>query len=275
MITNQQVAQYPDLLDFAYQVINSLKGTQPDDARWVDCQRLSTKIWLHAVTINHLRGGSNVTLRDFKDGAHIKDFASVMVITRSMLETYLTLFEVFFESKDVDLLEYRHAVYQIDGFAIRENQIKRKPNAYFDISELPKIEHQIREIEDMRDRVKKTQHYQTLDKNQRDSSLKGSLCPKRGIEVVAESAGFKSSFFQKAYVILCSYTHGDALSVAQIHDAKTDEERDAYMRLSMATAMMVLSRLILNYAEKFPQAKVIFDSNPNRSKLVKIIKGVS
>ena len=271
MITNQQVARYPDLVDFAYQVINSLKGTQYIDYRWVDCERLARKVWVHAVTINHLREGSNVTLTDFKDGAHIKDFASVMVVTRAMLETYLNLFNIFFESQDTDLFEYCHAVYQIKGFSIIETHIKREPNAYFDISELPKIEHQIREIEDMRERVKKTQHYQKLDKNQQESSLKGSLCPKRSIEVVAESAGFKSSFFQKVYMNLSSYIHGDALSGAHIHDAKTDEERDAFMRLSMATAMMVLSRLILNYAEKFPEAKAIFESDPNRAKLVRIL----
>ncbi|MDZ4766979.1 MAG: hypothetical protein SGI73_20760, partial [Chloroflexota bacterium] len=79
------------------------------------------------------------------------------------------------------------------------------------------------------------------------------------------------SSYKKSYSYLSGYVHGDALSLTQIAQALTDEEKSLYIRLAIANMMMILSLVIVNYAKKFPPAKTICDSDPSLYKSIQII----
>ena len=272
MISNNMVAIYPKILNFTYEVVNSLKGKKEKDHRKLMCEHLAFKIFLHAATIQHLRIGSNITLDAYPDGAHVIDFASIFVLTRAIFETYLNLFEVFFEVDNDDEFEYRYAVYQVRGLKIANLAIENNPAAEgHDLDFISKVQQRFDEIENFRERIKNTIYYQKLDHNQQKLSLKGVLFPKRNKEEIAKMAGFGKKTFQQTYTYLSAYTHGDSLSIAQIKDAVTDEQKGSYIRLSLSLVMMVLSHLILNYAKKFPEAKAICDGQPANTHLVRIL----
>ena len=272
MISNNVVALYPRVLNFTYEVVNSLKGKKEADERKFICEKLATKIFLHASTIHHLRSGSNVTLEAYPNGSHVVDFASILVITRAIFETYLNLFEIFFEPQNDDEFEYRYAVYQLRGLKIAELTIQNNPMAEGqDVDFILQVQQRFKDIESLKNRIKRTSHFQTLDQNQQKASLEGSLFPKRNRDDLAKEAGFGKKSFQQIYAYLSGYTHGDSLSIIQIKDAVSDEEKDSFIRLSMGLVMMVLSHLILNYARKFPQARAVCDAQPANRNLVVIL----
>lgn len=266
---NQQVHYYDQLLDFTYQVINSMKGKKEPDARKLSIEHLATKIFLHAVTVRHLRNGSNVNLAAFPDGAHIVDFGSVIVITRSILETYFNLFETFFEPMSDDVFAYRYAVFSLNGYKSFELSIQRNPNPTGKTAEdIQKTQEIINDLENIRNQIKQTQIYQTFNSDQKKSTLQGSLFPKRKFAELAAAIGFGKNFIEDMYMYMSAFTHGDSLSVLQIINAETDDQRDTYFQIYMSYTMMILSLLIRNYANSFPEAKAICDAKPEAMSIV-------
>src|SRR5260221_10792360 len=140
--------QYLQLLDLTYEVAQSLKGKKSPDPRLPDCQQLAVKLFFHAATVYQLREESTKAPVPYSlNGSSFYDFPSIAVLTRAILETYLTLFEIFFEPSTEDEFEFNHALWLLSGFVIREN---------FDPSD-PTLQEQItkaqKEIQEMRNRL--------------------------------------------------------------------------------------------------------------------------
>lgn len=256
-MSNLSFAQYyTEMIDFTYQVINSLKGAQ-DDWRRMRCHDLATKLFFHAATIGELRNGTNLNLSNYKNGAHIVDFPSLTVLARACLDTYLRMFEIYFEQMPEDEFDYRHAVYELQGFLIRERHIPQNP----DPSLQKRVEETLLRIDDMRNRVKNTKFFQGLNDTQQKQSLKGYIYPKRDWGKLAISAGFGQKFIGKVYAYQSAYVHADSLSVAQISEATTDELRNSYVETCVGIVMMILARMIMNYIHRYPKAKKAYDQN--------------
>ena len=266
------VTHYERLLNFAHEVINSIKGKPEPDARKLAIEYLAGKIFLHAATVNYLRRGTNVALSAYSQDAHVIDFPSAVVITRAILETFLNLFEVFFEPVDDDEFEYRRAVYELNGFKALELAVQRNPNPpSVTGDDVMKTAMSIQVLQKIRERIKQTKFYQTLNPNQQKSTLEGNLFPKRKIGDVAAAAGFGKTFIDHMYMYMSSYTHGDSLSAAQTASAQTHQETDIYFQTYISLIMMVIALLISNYSQKFSEAKAICDASPNDMALVKLL----
>jgi hypothetical protein len=266
------VRHYDEVFNLTFLVLQSMKGQAMADYRLQDCEGLAHKIFIHAATIRYLRNGSNLYLDAYKDGAHIIDFPSIIVLARATFETFLNMYEVFFESLDDDVLEYRHATYQIEGLKIRENYLPRNP----DPETMRKAEEAIKTLETIRERIKKTNTYKDrLDHNQRKSSLNGTICPSRKAPQIAQAAGFSKSFSEFIYAFQSDYTHGGALSVSQIAAASDDITKQTLMLMSSVLVMMVLSKLILNFQAKFTEARNVCFDYPHTMKLVEMLSSVA
>jgi hypothetical protein len=266
------VIHYERLLNFAYEVIDSIKGKPVLDAKRLAMQHVAMKIFLHAATVSHLREGSNVTLRAFPEGAHVVDFPSAIVLTRAILETYLNLFEIFFEPQNDDEFEYRRAVYEIKGFKALELAVQRNPNPASATGEdVLKTQMSMKALQEVRDHIRQTKTYQGLAPKQQEATLEGKLYPDRRLGERAIAAGFGKKFIEHTYMYMSSFTHGDALSVSQINSARTDDEKDLYFQVYMPLIMMVLSSIILNYTHRFPEAHAVYIASPNDKALVELL----
>lgn len=268
---NQIVDQYPRFLDFYYRVVNSMQGTQATDLRLLEIEGVAQKIFLQAASVAYLRSGSNIFLSNYTNGAHVIDFPSTLVIARSILETFINLSEIFFESKNDDEFEYRYCVYRLNGFIVIEDAIKANPNPqYLDAAEFESRRRSLIELEQLRERIKRTKYYQKLDHNQKESSLKGYLCPHRDWSVRATTAGF-GPFIERLYRYLSAYAHSDALSVAQVVGAPQNGTADTYVQISITIIMMVLAHVISHYEQRFSGPKVVCQEHPQDRELAKYL----
>lgn len=261
--------QYLQLLDLTYEVAQSLKGRLSPDYRWPDCQQLATKLFFHAATVYWLREASTkAPVPRSCGGCAFHDFPSVAVLTRAAFETYLTMFEVFFEPATEDEFEFRHALWLLSGFVIRENYRPSDPALQSQFSKAQK------EIHDMRTRLQKTKKYKSLKPSEQKKVSKGEAI--RSWKVVAKAAGFGEQTIQRMYAYYSGYVHADGLSATQIETAKTAQKQVEHIEIHMRTTiMLVLSKMILGYAKKFPEAQVACDKNPDAHYIAKIWSGVA
>ncbi len=252
----QYLQEFPSVLKLLYLTVNSLRGAALPDPRWIDCERLSAKVFLHAATVKHLLRGTRIDVDESKPDGYATDLSSIIVITRAAIATYLNLFEVFFEPTTDDLFEYRHAVFQINGFKLRETYIPYRPDALVE----KRLKENDEALENMRERVRRTKAFSELKPGQQNSSLSGVIYPRRSLIDIAVSAGFLKSLIEQEFAYFSAFIHGDALSVAQVGIATSTERRQLTFPAQILL-MMVMSKLILHYYNAFEQARVICDKH--------------
>ena len=247
--------QYLQLLDLAYEVVQSLKGKPSPDSRWSSCQSLAIKLFFHATTVYWLRKASTKSpVPRSLGGCSFYDFSSVAVLTRAVLETYLTMFEVFFEPATEDEFEFKHALWLLSGVVVRENYVPSDPALQSQFTNAQK------EIQVIRTRLQNTKKYNSLKPDEQKKVSKGKTI--RNWKAVAKAAGFGEQTIQLMYAYYSGYVHADGLSGAQIVTAKTSQDQVKHIESLMHTIMIVLSKMIIDYAKKFPEARAACDKNP-------------
>jgi hypothetical protein len=250
------IDNYLQLLDLTYEVAQSLKGKPSVDPRWPDCQQLAQRLFNHAATIYYLRLGTECPVPySSGKGTFFYDFASVIVLTRAALETFLTLFEVFFEPTTEDEFEFNHAFWQLAGFVVREGFIPSDPALK---SQIPKLQ---REIDEMRTRIQKTKKFRSLKRGEQKNVLKGKR--KRDWTSLAKAVGFGEQTIRRMYSYYSGYVHADGLSGIQVVTVKTAPEQIEFIEGNMYTVMILLSKMIIEYAKRFPEAEAVCDKNPD------------
>lgn len=267
MLREDDVEIYPKLLNFYYEVVNSLKDSSLKDERMKDCENFAMKLFMHATTVQGLRNGTNITLAAFPKGANIADFASIFAIVRASIETYINMAELYFEALSPDEFEYRYCVHRVRGLRIWEQHLPTNPDA----DTIKQVEQSIKEIDSLRSRIKSTSLFTALDKNQQKSTVEGYMFPKRTFSERAQAAGLGSVGTSKMYAFLSAYAHGDALSIIQISGVDNDEDKRRFIRTAVATMIMLLCLVIVNYADRFPQAKAVCDQRPAPYRYAKTI----
>lgn len=230
-------SEYLQLLDLLYQVAQSLKGKTYPDSRIHDCNRLALKLFFHAATLLWLKQGTRAPVPE-PDGAYFYDIASSAVITRSALETYLTMYELFFEPISDDEREFRYAVWILSGFVIRNDILTSDPTLIA-----------------MRKRIRNTTTFASLSSKQQRLVLEKGKKLSKDFKKRTKAAGFSPIIFRRMNQYLSSYVHSDGLSATQIIDADTPEKQQGYIKNYMNLVMMVMAKMILEYRKLFPSAE--------------------
>lgn len=260
----ESVNYFPQLLRFFKEVANSIPAKSKTDIRANGCKILAKKIYYHASSMYHLSLGTPIYGENEK--AYIRDFASMIVISRAILETYLVLFEVYVEPKSLEELDYRDAVYSLKGFSIRETFV---PNYKF----VKRYEKVIQDIDVMRDRIKNTVRFNSFkDKNHKTQSLRGNIMPKRELGEKMRSAGFGPKN-QKQYALQSAYTHSDSLSLAQIEQNENTDQSTIFINTYLVNTMAILGKVIQDFAQLFPEAKKIYQNDKSMYMLVMMVTG--
>jgi len=249
--------EYLALLDLAYDVAQSIKGKRTGDRRLPDCQQLAAKLFMHASSIYWLSQGTRAPVpRALPTGTNFWDFPSVAVLTRAVLETYLNLYEVFFEPISEDEREFRYQIWLLSGFAVRE---MHRPSDPAIASQVAQSQSDIQEI---RRKLSRTRKFKRLSEKAQESLLKGKR-PHRDWTVVAKAAGFGEKSIRWMYAYYSGYAHADGLAGAQIIAANTRAQQIEFVDLHMRTTMMVLAKMILDYRAAFRESKRACDAKPD------------
>jgi hypothetical protein len=237
---------YPDILDLTFDVIEALKGKKVTDSRFPDCQQLATKLFFHGATICYLKDGTKAPSPYSIGGTNFIDFAFAAVIVRAALETYLVLYDVYFGPSSENEFEFEYATWKLAGFVIRENYVPSDPAFKNDYETSQKQIHEIRE------RIKKTKKIQSLKPNQQKSVLQGKRIKNR--KRTAKAAGFGEKTLTLLYKYYSGYVHADGLSASQIMASETRKEQVKMFKFHMIFMMILLSKLIVEYAKRFPES---------------------
>lgn len=232
------------------EMIESLRGFRPDEPRQVESQALLEKILQHAVTIRLLHNRP-ISLRSGQGTVAVYDFPSGLVLCRAVIETYLTLHDVFLAPRSEDEFDFAYNLWRIRGIINLQNfdPITLEGNA----------RHQgfLSDLGTYRARVESTTYYKNLNERRQKAALaKGEDLSKPHRDFAA--AGFSSVAFQRLYGYASGYVHSDGHAAFQIRSAKhkPDDQRSMF-GMALVLATMAISKIVLELEGNYEQCKAV------------------
>lgn len=240
--------RFTTLLRCYGRLIEALKGYKPDDPRLLDCHGLAVRLFLQSATLYHLTKGTDLTPFLPFEG-HAVDLASVVVVCRSIIESYLTFSYVFVKSTG-DEFDFRYAAWRLSGHA------QRAEFPYTNQEYASKASQERIEAQTYQEAVKATARFADLKPRTQAQILAGKKWMLGSWSDLAEETGIARRYFSHIYSFLSEYAHSGALSSWQVAAAGPADQPEL-ARTELQLAEMFIARMILDYCRIFPPLQSI------------------
>jgi len=250
-----QGRDYSTLLSLFIRLVDSQTGRKiPAGDAWLnDAQVLATKLFQHLVSMQSLANGATV---DHKGAPSIFfiDHASVKVVARAALETYLVFFYLY-GSSDLSLCEFRHKTWKLGGLADRQK---------FDIFMQEHRDVLLRErvsIERLTNEIEGSPHITDYSAKQRIKLLEGEWRTGSGWADLGKSAGFHEAYFRNIYSYLCGYSHASYLSALQVGQARSLNDQTMLTHFVLGIGVVLMAHFAFSYSSRFESASAVLNAD--------------
>ncbi len=247
--------EYEKLLDLFIQLIQSQAGNKiVSGDEWMnDAQTLSIKLFRHLVSMHIISNGSTIDHNEMVV-IHFIDHASVKVLARAALETYLVFYYIF-GCKDRGLSKFRHSTWVLGGLVDRQStHVSNEENRAVLASEKAQIGEL--EIE-----IKNSEYLQQFTPGQREQLLRGKWRIGNSWSNLGINAGFHKKYFEQIYSYLCGYSHSSYISALQVGQAKSIEDQASLTSFILGVGTVIMAHYAFSYTELFESAGEVLNSN--------------
>lgn len=253
--------EYVQLLDLFIDLVQSQAGNKivPGEEWLNDAQTLSIKLFRHLVSMHVISTGSTIE-RSGKPIVFFVDHASIKVIARAALETYL-VFYYLFGCNDRTLSKFRHNTWVLGGLTDRQAS-----HATID-EHRAVLANEKKKIEELESLIRESEHLKSFTPNQQKRFLKGKWLVGSDRTDLGVSAGFHKKYFDNIYSYLCGYSHSSYISAMQVGQAQSIEEQKMLTNSILGIGIVIMAHYAFSYSETFDSAKDIL----NKSGAVKAI----
>jgi Family of unknown function (DUF5677) len=257
----QRLHEYTTLLNLFSQLVQS-QATKPiaDGDEWQnDAQTLSIKLFRHLVSMQTLAAGTTVDL-DGKPFTFFIDHASIKVVARAALETYLVFFYLY-GTPNASLSKFRHSTWRLGGLTDRQQ---------FHASTEENREALVREkdtIKQIKQSIEAMPEFQGYSIKQQAKLLEGKWRIGNGWVDLSLAAGFHKKYFQNIYGYLCGYSHSSYLSALQVGQAQMIEDQKMLTESILGIGIMLMAHFAFIYSAFFKSANRILENNPDQKKI--------
>ncbi|MBF9223384.1 DUF5677 domain-containing protein [Hymenobacter ruricola] len=240
------------LINSAIEIGNRLTGQKKpaDQESLYYAEGLGQKIISHTISVRHLYHGQQLIVGNNQYPVQI-DFASLAILVRAALETYLTLNHVFISAKTLEEAKFNFLCWHLAGFLDRMG-FEPKNQAQIELKESER-----KSISALTTEIQASLPFSTLSKKQQEAVLRGNWRVDKSWRQLAVNAGFDEGFFKQQYSFLCGYAHSSRLSVIQIQQSRNLVQQQEMADASVGVAMVVLAKFMYDYIQLIPTLKAV------------------
>jgi len=253
-------SDFTALLELYVTLVQAQAGLNiPIEYAWLnDRQVLAVKLYRHLHSMRQVGAGSSLTYKGTI--CSFIDHASVKVLMRAALETYLVFYFVF-RVDELEVSHFRHMTWKLGGLLDRQRlhpitEAARSTQAM-----------ELDQITQLRKEIESHLIFGTLTKRERDKILGGEWRTGKAWHNLAVHAGFHPHYFSNIYNYLCGFSHSSYASALQVGQAKEIEKQRELSESMFSVACMVAAHFSFTYASLFDLAQQALDSNPTAKKI--------
>lgn len=247
--------EYEQLLDLFFQLVQSQAGKLiKSGEEWKnDAQTLSIKLFRHLASMHTLANGATIVPPGMPPVPYI-DHASIKVIARAALETYL-VFHYLFGSDDEELSRFRHATWVLGGLSDRQN-------SHVSVEEhKEKLQDEKRQIEELQAQLSSSPYLASYTTKQKTKLLNGNWRIGKNWTDLGVIADFNKKYFENIYSYLCGYSHASYISALQVGQATAIEDQVKLTNSILGIGMVVMAHYVFAYSSAFHSAGAILEEN--------------
>ena len=249
------LADYSTLLNLFIQLVQSQAGEKIEAGNeWLnDAQTLSIKLFRHLASMQTIAEGATVE-QDNIPTIFFIDHASVKVVARAALETYLVFFYLY-GGTDRVISQFRHTTWRLGGLLDRQI-FHVSTEEHREVLATEKLE-----IDRLKSEIEKAPQFQTYAPKQRAKLLQGEWRIGNGWSDLSVQAGFHEKYFKNIYGYLCGYSHSSYLSALQVGQAQTLEDQQMLTESILGIAVVIMAHFAFSYSAAFVSAASVLSSN--------------
>lgn len=250
-------ADYSILLDLFFELVESQaeKKFEPGQEWMNDAQVLAKKLYQHLISMRLIAEGTTVE-RDGNPKTSFVDHASVKVVARAALETYLVFYYIY-GNHDHSLSEFRHKIWRIGGLADRQkiHPISEKVREVLALDQ--------KHLDKLRSEIEGSPHLEGCKPRQKRNLLAGKWRSGISWADIGTSAGFHENYFKSIYGYLCGYAHSSYLSALQVGQAESIKEQQMLTQSILGVGIVLMAHFAFFYSTVFTSAEDILSANPD------------
>lgn len=254
-------ADYSTLLDLFIRLVESQAGIEIEDGgAWLnDAQVLSIKLFRHLVSMRALAAVATVKTAGGQTVFFV-DHASVKVIARAALETYLVFFYLY-GSADRSLSNFRHKTWQLGGLCDRQRYHVSTKEGH-DV-----LAREKKQIEVLQSEIGMLPQLSEYTEKQRKKLLSGEWRIGKGWADLGAQAGFHGKYFDNIYGYLCGYSHSSYLSALQVGQAESIEDQQKLTLSILGIGTVLMAHFAFTYASAFGNAETVLSGDPSAKRV--------
>ena len=225
--------------------VDGSKGIPVDaDERVLDAQGLAMKCLFHASSCLSLYGGTVLTSADTR----VLDTPSMNVLARAAVESSLTFHHLFVAPRDPSLREFRHLSWLLGDLLERQAFRATTPEHKQQLAD------EAGQIQALQARLRANPELGKLSVKQQGQLLTKNKWRWPGWTDIALDAGMSVLHADQLYRYLCSFAHSGSLSVLQLRQPKTTNDKRALGEGALQTVNVALAFMIRGYSTVFTGA---------------------
>ncbi len=254
-------ADYSTLLDLFIRLVQSQAGQKIEPgAEWLnDAQTLAVKLFRHLVSMQTLAAGATVEQNGVPTVFFV-DHASVKVVARAALETYLVFFYLY-GCADRTLSEFRHKTWHLGGLADRQ-QLHTSTDEHRAVLISEK-----QRIDQLKSEIESSPHIRAHTGKQRAKLLEGEWRIGKGWADFSADAGFHAKYFKNIYGYLCGYSHSSYASALQVGQAQSIEDQQMLTQSILGIGVVIMAHFAFTYSNAFSSAGEVLSANPDAKRV--------
>lgn len=243
---------YKLLIDLMVRLIDSQAGNPISaGSGWVnDAQTLSIKLFRHLVSMQTVSFGATIEKNSTPIHACI-DHASVKVLARASLETYLVFYYIYGSGIN-STAEYRHNTWELAGLSDRQKS-HVSMEEHKSILEQEKVR-----INKLQSVISEADNFAKLSEKQQRRVLGGEWRVGQAWSDLSKNAGFNENYFKNIYGYLCGYSHSSYISALQVGQAQDIEDQRMLTESIMGIGVVVMAHFTHSYSSLFEAAGNVF-----------------
>lgn len=200
-------------------------------------ETLITKLIFASQSILRLSTPQELMVYNSDKKIEIIDTPSIFILTRSIIETFLTLEYLYFDNVSDSEKDFRFKLWRVSGYMSRQVFT----DEVSDIHKV-KLEQEQELINEIKSTIKDNPLYTTLKSNDLWKLDKFGLPRLKSWGNLIKVSRLKSDLFKKMYNLYSNYAHSEYISMIQINEGNLS--KDNLYNISLAEMALLLIQMI-------------------------------
>lgn len=253
----KQVDDLYELTQVGIKLSNSVNGRKTDEWSYEYASQIYVKILLHVISLQRLLPDSNYFETNAPD--RVWDIASISSLTRSVIDAYLTMYYLAFDTPPKEEHDFRKLLWDFHGEKKRIQQLECIGSKADGLNDVKLLAAQLL------DKIKVNQFYLTLDTRIQKDIKQG----KKGIYLtnteICRKAKISEKYFKSLFIYLSSYVHTYPFSLSQISELTKDNSGATQLVTTVLDYLIgFLCQSLKKYSSIFPDTEAILSSHKEK-----------